>query len=101
MIAAVVSLRWEPKLLECPTGPVEVFLHYGTGWVLSPVPSGWIAAHSITGAIVRAGTRPRVWVDKTRAMLELEQLCPDCYAVDLAALCKSCEGTGQLGGRKS
>lgn len=107
VIAAVVEQSWQRKLLYTPSGPIEVFLHLGTGWVLSPVVEGWIATHSITAAIVR-GTetgarvfgceRPRVFADKTEAMLELERLCPDCYAVDwVKAPCESCEGTGKLG----
>jgi hypothetical protein len=97
VIAAVVARRWEPKLLYSPNGPVEVLLHMGTGWALSPVPNGWIAVHSITAVIVRDGLLPRVWQDKTAAMVELEITCPDCYGVDLPAPCASCEGSGRLG----
>lgn len=112
MIADVTGRSWQKKLLHSPSGPIEVLLHLATGWVLAPVPAGWIGTHSITGALIRetltapgptgapihVGTRPRVWEDRTAAMLELEHICPDCYGVDLPAPCETCEGSGRLGG---
>lgn len=100
VIADVVASNWRPQILESDAGPVEVLLHLGTGWALAAVPHGWIALHNLTAIIVREGLLPRVWKDKTTAMLELERLCPDCYGVDLPAPCATCEGTGELGARE-
>lgn len=98
VIAGVFAKRWEPKLIHTPHGPAEVLLHMQTGWALSAVPNGWIAVHSITAVLVReeGGLLPRVWEDKAAAMVELELKCPDCYGLDLPAVCATCEGSGVL-----
>lgn len=99
MISEVVSLAWQKKLITTDSGPVDVWLHLDTGWMLAPVPNGWIGTHRITGALIRDGSKPRIWADRTEAMLELEHICPDCYGLDLSAPCTTCDGTGKLTGR--
>jgi hypothetical protein len=89
-------------LLDMPEGPIEVFLDLQTGWVVFDANDGtWIASHAVTAVVVRddAG-KPRRWENRASAMLELERLCPDCYAIELPAPCATCEGTGELKSRE-